>query len=158
MANGIVLKGDWRKLRHRFGSYCEAPLHEVNELLRDVAEDFKQSLHEVVNSSPPPENKESTVKRKGFNNPLMETGGFMDENSIAVTPYFDNGRRAYLVHGNPDIIHSMSGLTYEDIVVISEVGGGNVPPREVLTKAYAEYSEEAKRHIISKLNEALEEG
>jgi hypothetical protein len=158
MASGIVLKGDWRKLRHKFGSYCEAPLNEVRDLLEEVAEDFKEALHEVVNSSPPPSNAPATVLRKGFDNPLMETGGFMDEDSIVVTPYFDKGRRAFLVHGNPDLVHTRSKLTYEDIVVISEEGGGKVPPREVLTKAYAKHSEEAKKHIISKLNEHLEEG
>src|SRR3712207_9203356 len=64
--------------------------HELYEL----AQEIKEALHETVNSAPSPRNAESTVKKKGFDNPLLETGGFMSNDSIVIERVKESNREA----------------------------------------------------------------
>lgn len=130
-----------------------------DDIIQEMAEETKNKLHEVVNSSPSPMNTEKTEKRKGFNVPLHWTGGMMDEDSIIVKREKDGDKAVYSVQGNPHKKYKRdgkeTGLTYEDIIAISETGGGVVPAREVLTIAYAEVRQKIERMCISRLNEEL---
>src|SRR3712207_8004763 len=80
----VTLTGDWRKLRHRFNRLSQFGQRGATHELYELAQEIKEALHETVNSAPSPRNAESTVKKKGFDNPLLETGGFMSNDSIVI--------------------------------------------------------------------------
>lgn len=151
--SGIQLKGDWRKLNHIAKNLGDTSDNFKNELIADLAEGVRQSLYQVVNSSPPPRNADSTVKNKGFDNPMMETGGFMDDDSIVATPYQDGKKVGYIVQGNPNMNHERSDTTYDEIVLINSEGGGNVPGRDLLEIAFDMNRGEIERKCLTRIAE-----
>ena len=156
MANGIVLTGDWRKLRHKFERYTALGEMVADEALFECAELVRDTLHEVVNSAPSPANSPKTVKRKGFNYPLSETGAMQDNNSIVVDSYEDvSGTTGYIIKGNPYKTHERSGTEYEDIVYMNSVGGGNLPARDMLGIAYDICRADIEKLTRTKVNDWL---
>ena len=136
MANNIRLVGDWRKLRHKFDRLSDLGQYMADQAIRELAEDVREALHEEVNSSPPPPNAPSTEKRKGHNTPLLETGGFMDDDSIIIEEMDAGDRTAYIVKGNPTKTHGRSGESYETILGILNEGTSKIPSRPVIDITY----------------------
>ncbi len=173
--NNIELRGDWRKLRHKVDRYSRLGEKLSREIMEDLAEEVRLALHEAVNSSPPPPNAESTAKRKGHNTPLLETGGFQEDNSIVVNQAFEGDRITYKVMGNPDKIHSRTKLSYDKvmgnpdkthsrtklsydkILGILNDGGGNIPPRPVVDITYDRMTPKIKKVAVMKVREYLYE-
>lgn len=154
MASGVVLRGDWRKLNSKFNRMARGAETFLDETLSELADEVKEKLHEVVNSSPAPSNTPLTVAKKGFDAPLMETGGMMGD-SIVAERTFVNGNRAYVVKGNPNMTHPRSGTSYEDIIAIAENGGGTVPARHVLSITYDQLKPQLEATIIRNANKDL---
>jgi hypothetical protein len=152
MASGIALTGDWRKLRHKFERYTEVGEMFADEALYDCAELVRETLHQVVNSRPSPKNEESTIKRKGFDASLAETGHMKDDNSITITEQDFDGTKGYLVGGSPTKTHDRTEETYQDIVMINSEGGGNVPARDMLNIAYDRCRDDIEKLARSKIN------
>lgn len=136
MARYIQLVGDWRKLRHKFDRLSDLGQYMADQAIREIAEDVREALHEEVNSSPPPPNAPSTEKRKGHNTPLLETGGFMEEDSIEIAEINLKDRTAYIVKGNSKKIHERSGESYETILGILNEGTPTIPSRPVIDITY----------------------
>lgn len=155
--NNIELRGDWRKLRHKVDRYSRLGEKLSREIMEDLAEEVRLALHEAVNSSPPPPNAESTAKRKGHNTPLLETGGFQEDNSIVVNQAFEGDRITYKVMGNPDKIHSRTELSYDKVLGIVNDGGGKIPPRPVVDITYDRMTPKIKKVAVMKVREYLYE-
>ena len=157
MASGIVLTGDWRKLRHKFERYTEVGEMLSDQALYECAELVRDTLHEVVNSAPNPQNSPKTVKRKGFNYPMKETGDMEDNDSIKIYNHYDytNSVSGYVVQGSRNKYHERSGETYEDIVYWNSVGGGNIPARDMLGIAYDMCRAEIEKITRTKVNDWL---
>lgn len=153
--NTIQLRGDWRKLNHIAKKLGDTSDFAKNELIAELAEEVRESVHEVVNSSPPPRNAESTIVRKGFDNPMYETGGFMEDDSIIAQPFLEGRKISYIIKGNPYMTHERSDETYDDILAINSLGGGNVPSRDIFDIAYDRKREEIRRTCIMKLKEHI---
>ena len=155
---GIRLQGDWRKLRSKFERYTYAGEHMAEVTMAELAEFTREKLHEVVNSSPSPRNAPKTVKNKGFDNPLYETGGFMEDDSIVVLEDKSNGETIFTIQGNPDKENDRSGTTYETIVAVNSSGGGHIPARDMLPIAFNLCEPELKSYARKSLNDWLREG
>lgn len=151
--SAIHLRGDWRKLNHIARKLGDTSDYCKNELIQELAEDVKQTLYEVVNSSPNPRNTDSTVRRKGFNNPMFETGGFQEGDSIVATPYREGRKVSYCVQGNPNKIHDRTGESYDDIVSINSEGGENTPSRDLLEIAYDLKRDDIRNKCIVRVRE-----
>jgi hypothetical protein len=150
MANNIRLVGDWRKLRHKFDRLSDLGQYMADQAIRELAEDVREALHEEVNSSPPPPNAPSTEKRKGHNIPLLETGGFMEEDSIIVEEMDAGDRTAYIIKGNPTKTHERSGESYETILGILNEGTPTIPSRPVIDITYDRMKNEIEALAIKK--------
>lgn len=159
--NNIELRGDWRKLRHKVDRYSRLGEKLSREIMEDLAEEVRLALHEAVNSSPPPPNAESTAKRKRHNTPLLETGGFQEDNSIVVNQAFEGDRITYKVMGNPskdkDKVHPRTKLSYDKVLGIVNDGGGNIPPRPVVDITYDRMTPKIKKVAVMKVREYLYE-
>lgn len=153
----IELRGDWRKLRHKFNRLSTLGQYMADEAIRDIAELVKKELHEAVNSSPPPPNAPSTVRRKGFNDPFKETGGFLSENSIYIDTRRDSDRTAYIVKGNPYFQHDRSEKSYEDILGILDKGSNKIPSRPVVEMTYDRLQREIESLTIKKARDYYDE-
>jgi len=150
MANNIRLVGDWRKLRHKFDRLSDLGQYMADQAIREIAEDVREALHEEVNSSPPPPNAPSTEKRKGHNTPLLETVGFMEDDSIVVEEMGAGDRTAYIVKGNPNKSHKRSGENYETILGILNEGTSTIPSRPVIDITYDRMKNEIEALAIKK--------
>ena len=150
MANNIRLVGDWRKLRHKFDRLSDLGQYMADQAIREIAEDVREALHEEVNSSPPPPNAPSTEKRKGHNTPLLETGGFMEDDAIIVEDMDMGDRTAYIVKGNPRKTHERSGKNYETILGILNEGTSTIPSRPVIDITYDRMKNEIEALAIKK--------
>ena len=150
MAKNIELRGDWRKLRHKFDRLSDLGQYMADQAIREIAEDVREALHEEVNSSPPPPNAPSTEKRKGHNTPLLETGGFMEDDSIIVEDMDMGDRTAYIVKGNPRKTHERSGKNYETILGILNEGTPKIPSRPVIDITYDRMKNEIEALAIKK--------
>lgn len=159
MARNIVLRGDWRKMRHKFDRLTDLGQHMADQALYNIALKVRDALHEEVNSSPPPPNTQSTAKRKGHDTPFLETGGMQEEDSIVITKEDVSRHRqnyeAYIVKGNPDKHHERTGTSYEDILGILEFGDGKIPPREVMTKTYDRLKHEIEALAIKEIQDFM---
>lgn len=151
--SGIQLKGDWRKLNHIAKRLGDCTDEFKNELITELAEDVRQSLHEVINSSPPPANAERTIQNKGFDTPMMETGHFMDDNSVVASPYIDGKKIGYIIQGNPEMNHERSEVSYDELVVINTEGGGNTPGRDLLDIAFDRKRSEIEHKCLTRIVE-----
>lgn len=156
MAKHIQLRGDWRKLRHKFDRLSDLGQHMADEALQELAELVRDTLHETVNSAPPPPNADTTVKRKGFNYPLRELGGFAQDNSIVIDEIRESDRTTYVVKGNPHKTHERSKKTYDDVLGIVSEGGGNVPSRNVIEIAYDRRKNEVKALAVTQARKHLQ--
>lgn len=150
MAKNIELRGDWRKLRHKFDRLSDLGQYMADQAIREIAEDVREALHEEVNSSPPPPNAPSTEKRKGHNIPLLETGGFTEDDSIVVEEMDAGDRTAYFVKGNPNKSHERSGENYETILGILNEGTPTIPSRPVIDITYDRMKNEIEALAIKK--------
>ena len=150
MANNIRLVGDWRKLRHKFDRLSDLGQYMADQAIREIAKDVREALHEEVNSSPPPPNAPSTEKRKGHNTPLLETGGFMEDDSIVVEEMDAGDRTAYIVKGNPNKSHKRSEENYETILGILNEGTSIIPSRPVIDITYDRKKKEIEALTIKK--------
>lgn len=150
MAKNIELRGDWRKLRYKFDRLSDLGQYMADQAIREIAEDVREALHEGVNSSPPPPNAPSTEKRKGHNIPLLETGGFMEEDSIIVEEMDAGDRTAYIIKGNPTKTHERSGESYETILGILNEGTPTIPSRPVIDITYDRMKNEIEALAIKK--------
>ncbi len=150
MTKNIELRGDWRKLRYKFDRLSDLGQYMADQAIREIAEDVREALHEEVNSSPPPPNAPSTEKRKGHNTPFLETGGFMDDDSIIVEEMDAGDRTAYIVKGNPTKTHERSGESYETILGILNVGTSTIPSRPVIDITYDRMKNEIEALAIKK--------
>lgn len=155
---GIQLKGDWRKLRRKFERYTYAGEHMAEVTMSELAEKTRQTLHDIVNSSPSPANAPKTIKNKGFDNPLLETGGMMDDDSVVTLTDTSKWETIFTVQGNPDKVHERSKKTYDHIIKINSEGGGNIPAREMLPIAFNLCEPELKSYARKSLNDWLREG
>ena len=153
MANNIRLVGDWRKLRHKFDRLSDLGQYMADQAIRELAEDVRKALHEEVNSSPPPPNAPSTEKRKGHNTPFLETGGFMEEDSIIVEEMGAGDRTAYIIKGNPTKTHERSGESYETILGILNEGTSTIPSRPVIDITYDRMKNEIEALTIKKVKD-----
>ena len=150
MANNIRLVGDWRKLRHKFDRMSDLGQYMADQAIREIAEDVREALHDEVNSSPPPPNAPSTEKRKGHSTPFLETGGFMEDDSIIVEDMDMGDRTAYIVKGNPNKTHERSGENYETILGILNEGTPTIPSRPVIDITYDRKKKEIEALAIKK--------
>jgi hypothetical protein len=156
MGRNIELRGDWRKLRHKFDRLTDLGQHMADQSIQKIAERVRDVLHEEVNSSPPPPNAPSTEKRKGHNTPLLETGGMQKDDSVIIEKQDAGDRTAYIVKGNPNKFHDRTGTSYEDILGILEWGdGGAIPPREVMTKTYNRLEHEIEALAIREVQDFM---
>lgn len=159
MSNGIQLRGDWRKLRHKFDRFSTLGQHMADNALSEIAERVKEELHQVINSSPPPPNTGSTAKRKGHYTPLLESGGMADSDSVVVTrdsvSVAGRSYDAFVVKGNPNKTHERTGTSYEDILGIVHSGGGGIPPREIFTITYDKMRSEIEKVAIREVKDYL---
>lgn len=152
---GIQLQGDWRKLRSKFERYTYAGEHMAEVTMGELAEFTRQTLHEVVNSSPPPQNAEKTIRNKGFDNPLMEKGGFMEDDSVVVKEDKSQGETIFTIQGNPEKKHDRSKTTYDQIIAINSSGGGRIPARDMLPIAFNLCEPQIKSYARKSLNDWL---
>lgn len=150
MANHIQLVGDWRKLRHKFDRLSDLGKYMADQAIREIADNVRDALYEEVNSSPPPPNAPSTEKRKGHSTPFLETGGFMDDDSIIVEGIDAGDRTAYFVKGNPRKTHERSGENYETILGILNEGTPMIPSRPVIDITYDRMRGEIEALTIKK--------
>ena len=155
MAKHISLRGDWRKLRHKFDRLSDLGQHMADEAMQKIAEKVRDTLHEEVNASPPPPNAESTARRKGHNTPFLETGGMQNDDSIIIDKEEAGDRTAYVVKGNPNKYHERTDTSYEDILGILEFGDGRIPPREVMTKTYNRLEHEIEALAIKEVQDFM---
>lgn len=155
MANGVTLTGDWRKLRHKFDRYTSLGEMMADDALYECAELVKDTLHKVVNSEPSPSNASQTVRRKGFDAPMYETGGMEESDSIVIDDYSNGSSKGYTVGGNPSKNHIRTGTSYEDIVVINSLGSEDIPARHMLEMAYDICQNDIERLTRKKVNDWL---
>lgn len=155
--SGIILKGDWRKARRILGNMTELNKAFANEILEDLAFEVKDKLEEVLGSEPSPSNAESTIIRKGFDASLKEKGELQNHSSVVIEKEIDarSNKCVYTIKGNPNKYDSRTGLSFEDIVTISETGGGNVPARDVLTITYSEMEDKIEDICLKRFNSEL---
>ena len=100
---GIYLKGDWRKLwrtAKKLNTLCEVI---EDEIMPEVIEDFQRAISETVLSNPAPANAPRTVKRKGHQASLVETGEMADESSQKVY------RNSFRQSGNVRVSYTIAG-------------------------------------------------
>lgn len=150
MARNIQLVGDWRKLRHKFDRMSDLGQYMADQAIRELADSVRDALHDEVNSSPPPPNAPSTEKRKGHSTPFLETGGFMEDDSIIVDEIDAGDRTAYIVKGNPSKYHERSGESYESILGILNEGTPTIPSRPVIDITYDRMKGEIQALAIKK--------
>lgn len=157
MGVGVTLKGDWRKARRMFGNMTELNKTFADDVIKELAYEVRDKLEEVLDSEPSPYNAESTVMRKGFDAPLKEKGELQQSSSVVVEETYTrrDKKNTYVVKGNPHKYDSRTGLSFEDIVTLSEVGGGNIPGREVLTITYSEMKDKIENICLSRFNSEL---
>lgn len=157
MSNGVILKGDWRKARRILGNMTELNKTFADDIIKELAYEVRDKLEEVLDSEPSPTNAESTAIRKGFNAPLKEKGELQESTSVVVEEAYTkrDKKNTYIIKGNPHKYDSRTGLSFEDIVTLSEVGGGNIPGREVLTITYSEMKDKIENICLSRFNSEL---
>lgn len=152
----IYLKGDWRKLRHKFDRMSDLGQFMADRVLYSVAQQVRDELHQVVNSAPPPPNAPATEKKKGFNYPLRETGGMSQDDSVVITPVKLKDRTAYVVQGNPGKLHERTGKSYQDILTILEEGDGRlIPARHAMEITYDRTKGLVERYAIKSAKEYI---
>lgn len=152
---GIQLQGDWRKLRHKFERHTRAGEYLAEITMGELAEFTRATLHEVVNSSPAPPNAPKTIRNKGFDNPMLELGGFMRDDSIVVKEDKTSRETVFNVLGNPDMTHKRSKETYDQILFINSEGGGKTPNRDIIPIAFNLCEPEIKNYARKSLNDWL---
>ena len=151
----VTLKGDWRKARSTFGKMTDLNKTLADDIIKELAFEVKDKLSEVLDSSPSPKNTKSTERSKGFNDPLHWNGELQESDSVVVESEWSKDRTIYTIKGNPSKMDSRTHKTFEDVVTISEVGGGNVPAGQVLTITYSEMKGKIERTCIKRLNSEL---
>lgn len=159
---GYVLTGDWGRLRSFLSSGQEF-VDGVNEVIKEEAEHIREEVSSEIPFSQNP-NAESTIKRKGFNAPLLESGVYKSQ-GIVVNEYGsrDKGfKMYYVIQGNDQLAvesgeRDHDGLTYAGLLEIMENGssagrGGavNIPKRPVLTITFDREKSKLEREIIGK--------
>ena len=155
--SGIILKGDWRKARRILGNMTEINKAFANDIIEDLAFEVRDKLEEVLDSNPSPSNAPSTIRRKNFDASLYEKGELQEDSSIVIEKDIESksGKCIYTIKGNPNKYDSRTGLSFEEIVTLSETGGGNVPAREVLTITYSELSSKIEDICLRRFNSEL---
>lgn len=155
--SGIMLKGDWRKARRILGNMTELNKSFANDILVDLAFEVKDKLEEVLDSEPSPHNADSTIRRKGFDGSLREKGELQEDSSVVIEKDIESksNKCTYTIKGNPNKFDSRTGLSFEDIITLSETGGGKVPGRDVLTITYSEMSDKIEDICLKRFNSEL---
>jgi hypothetical protein len=150
MSDGVRLVGDWRKLRHRLDRFSEFGEAEADRILYECAEVVKNNMLDFINSEPSPNNAESTIRRKGFDAPLYETGKFReDSDTISISDITFRGAHGYVVGGNPNMYHDRSKSSYENIVL------ANNDKYDILSIAYDRSKKEIESIARTSLNNWL---
>lgn len=169
---GCALTGDWNKLRNFIKSGQEY-IDLANDVIREEAEKIRDSVEKEIPFYRVP-NADSTIRRKGKNAPLEESGVFKSQ-GIVVNEYGsrDKGYKKYFVVQGNDSLHvdtggrNHEGISYKDLLEIMENGasntgrGSNIPPRPVLTITFDRLKGQLESEIIgkvfSKVHEAIRE-
>lgn len=167
--SGYALTGDWNRLR----SFLKDG-QEMIDLVNDVLEEEANKLREAVQNEIPfyqVPNAQSTVRRKGQNSPLHESG-VLQSQGIVVNEYGSRDRgfkKYYVVEGNKDLKvesggRDHNGINYSDLLTIMENGGSggkngsvNIPPRPVLTITFNRFKSSLEKEIIAKAKSAIHE-
>lgn len=152
-SSGVVLTGDWRKLNY-LAQKLECTKEEMENTVEMKAYDLqKEAIQTILDGDFLTDNSDTTLRRKGKGLlPLMESGVLASEEGIIVeVSQKSSGKSLYLIKGNPDKIHSRTGLTYEDIVVLNEEGTFEIPSRPFLTITYNRMKGNTKDAIIYQL-------
>jgi len=127
----VQFLGDWQRM---FRWLDELP-DRLDGLLEDIRDEALEHLAErakarILGKAVRPPNAPSTVRRKGFNWPLVETGEYV--NMIGV---YGSGEDKWA--GLPDGVHAPSGLSYSVLWRIHTFGVGRIPPRSHFTTSDA---------------------
>lgn len=152
MSVSIQLTGDWRKLRHAYDRLDKMDSSEARDLIRYCAEIVQQSLEEVVTGYLPPSNAQSTVNRKGFDNPMTETGAIAS--NIIIKENSKGDSYGFKVQGS-STAHSRSNTPYEQVFAYNEDGGAKIPGREAMLIAYSRVSGQVQDYCIKRLSHVL---
>lgn len=142
----------------------------VNDVLDEEAHKLKEAVQNEIPFNQVP-NAEATVRRKGHNSPLLESGVLQSE-GIVVNEYGSRDRgfkKYFVVEGNKDLKvetggRDHNGINYSDLLTIMENGGSGgrggsvtIPPRPVLTITFNRFKSSLESEIIAKAKSAIHE-
>lgn len=159
MANGIALKGDWRKLRPMANKLQQMPQEYEDDVMPLLVKETEDALKVAIDCNLPPPNADSTVKRKGFNRTLVETGNFpnaITHTEASYKDYKSRARKAYLVTADENIHHARTNTSYKDILGIVDQGGGRVPARHLLAQSFDLVDDKLKAIAIKRFKGILD--
>lgn len=167
---GYALTGDWNRLRG-FLKGGQGLVDLVNETLQEEAQKIRDAIENEIPYDAVP-NAPRTVKNKGFNAPLLESGTYGSE-GIVVNEYSarDKGfKKYYIIEGNKDkLVESgdrpHDGLTYAGLLEIMEEGRSNtgrgssivIPKRPIVTITFDRMKASLESEIIAKTRSAIHE-
>lgn len=164
--SGLALTADWNKSRRALNGLRQLP-EDVNRAVREEAERIAQAVKMNMPFEQGTDNAETTVKRKGSNAPLFESGGL--EGSIGVSEYSDAGahattsnKRYYVIKGSKDKVSTPDGrdhgITYEKLLEIMEYGCDHsgylgmvsIPERPILSVTWDMEKGRVQSNIVGK--------
>lgn len=133
---GVTLTGDWRKLNS-----LVRKLNTTREFLERLilveAERVRREIILEIQDYQDIPNADATVTRKGFNNPLVESGTFGSMEGVIIEETHVSARKVYYtIKGNPNAYNERTGMDYESLANLLEYGtsGKNaIPARPIFT-------------------------
>lgn len=155
---GISLTGDWRRLRGVMQRFAMTP-EIVDTLIEAEANIIRQRVIATIKFNGFEPNADSTVRRKGFDKPLVESGVFGSVEGIVIDTIEANGKKYYIVKGNPNLtVDRDNETTYEQLAEHLEYGattpqGADIPARPTFTTVHDQMRDELPKYIIQKLRE-----
>ena len=144
------LTGNWKGLMSFVNNFDTDVKKENTKYLDDKSKEIKLAIQNTINNQT--ENwtplKDETVRRKGSNIILKETGQLV--NSIEVTK---EGESTYVV--SPQGEHS-SGLSNSELAMIHEYGTERVPPRPFISPVYEEYQQKVPKEVSTIVGKTIQ--
>ena len=143
----------------------------TNEGIREQAEKIKEYMKKLIPYEEVPNAPNTTVKRKGFDSPLEESGRLHDQIIVISEARGISVGNAYTHHiqGNPDMLVETSdnrnheGLTYAQLLEVlndgtTSSGYGNaivIPARPIIEHTFASLKDEMKYSVKMSFEEEV---
>lgn len=166
---GYGLTGDWNRLRSFLKGGSDL-VDLVNEVLEEEANKIRDAIESEIPYGEP--NADYTVRRKGADRPLEESGEYK-EDGIIVKEYSsrDKGFKKYfIIQGNKDKLvesggRDHNGINYADLLEIMENGSEtagkshsvHIPARPVVRITYDRLKSSLESDIVAKTRSAIHE-